>query len=302
MFSIREKWSQLVRYLDTGTGSGQHVKSSVDKAALSSSTSSYHKALPARLKLSFSKAADEKAIHRLFEPHIKADIDPEDSVWKRQELYFNDAIDKGHAAILTDDNGHVHGLCFGYATSLDGDMDKSPPEFVETGSVMTTIPGYSTAKVVVSAITLKHWWEAEPTESFSSAIKENNLASKISFEKMGWEKTKDPELSQKISDCCDQNTIPPENKPGVETESENWYVLGPEAIQTKAKILLDYMQSGVLLNKATGHEIELDLSALEDIGLSIPRLEAMAYDGITDKDQLAAITSSASRQRGIKPK
>lgn len=290
---IREQWNKLVRYLNNGSGNGQPEKSTLANEA----TKPYYQTIPASLKLHFSTAANKDAIHHLFTEDVKSIIDPRNNVFKRQEFYFNDAIDKGHAALLTSDQGDIFSMAFGYPSSLDGDHTKTPPDFVEVGTVISTFAGFNTAKVVISAITLKQWWEAEPTVSFASAIKHDNHASIISFQKMGWHAIHDEDLIEKINLSCNQNIIPPEKSEDEDSPEENWFVLGPDAIAAKAHTLLEHMSRGTLYNKYSNEQVDLDLSALEEIGLTRPRLEAIAYDGITDKEELLEIKTDQDRLR-----
>lgn len=290
-------WNKLVRVWDRLTPSKEPQSGPLPAKQNSDPGNPTHAAKPGWLKLEFTNASHAPGINALFNSDIKKQLDPDDSVVKRQEEHFMNAIEDGHAIVLRDDHNNVYTTSFAYYTSLDGDFDKSPPDFIEAGTALALIGGYQTALLVGAALGLKEWLETEPNIGFASAIKRNNIASVKTFTRMGWEKTDDPHLIKLIGESCDQNLVVDDTKSQTnDTDDDNpeeWYVLRDDFVATKARILLEFMDRGTLYNKRTGEEISLDLTELETAGLTRARLEAMAA-GETDKEVLKQISSSGS--------
>jgi hypothetical protein len=73
-------------------------------------------------------------------------------------------------------------------------------------------------------------------------------------------------------------------------DQKTWYKSNGAARRHQAEILLDFLKRGSLTNK-TGHAIILDLSALQETGLTMKRLEALA-NGVHTKKALRAVAPS----------
>ncbi|MDP7141834.1 MAG: hypothetical protein QF692_08400 [Alphaproteobacteria bacterium] len=234
------------------------------------------------LKLSFSKAAaDRVKLDDFFHPTNKSKIDPDDYVLIRKDTYFDPALDKA-TAYLEDEDEIAHAVALSYRMNPPQNPPKNGHDFSEIGTVLTDIKGFEIGALCIAACTLKEWWEAAPNRLFIANIKDDNTSSIRTFQKLGWDPLHDPKLAQEIGEACDQSLDDPsqafihKSQSTNPDDAETWYVMTPVSLCIQAQILIHFMDDGYLFNKRTGETIDLDLGALDDIGLTRPRLEYLA--------------------------
>lgn len=253
------------------------------------------KPVPGQLTLAFSQAADYQRIDTLFTPALKTKMDPKSYVKKRYEPVFRNAITNGQAAFLVDKKGAAHTLTIAYRLQAqnNGRNSTAPSrhDYTELGTSLARIQGYKSAQLVIAALALKEWWENPPVQDIVADIKYENIPSvKIYHNALGWKPEQDsPALDgffaasyATITDEFDQPCPPPDKE---ERSSITMHKVTPQAMAMMAQILLEYMKQGQLLNKHTKDTIKVDVSALDTIGLTKPRLQAIA-GGQTDKTRL----------------
>lgn len=235
--------------------------------------------LPSKLKLAFSKAADNSRISRVFDPAVKSKIDPKNYVVKRDKATFDSTIAGGRAAFLYDTaTGAVQTLSMAYHVH---DKTSGEHKHTEIGTSITTLAGFKSAQVIVAALTLREWWEHEPSGLIVTEILPDNAPSLgVYRDKMGWQLVSDEATRDELFTLCNE-IIAPEDQ----GRDALWLCCSASVLPKMAQILLDYLDSGALENKRSGDKIALDLSALEEIGLTRRNLRAIAR-GITDKSQL----------------
>lgn len=229
--------------------------------------------IPFSLKLEFSKAADKGRVDRLFAPAFKKKIDPENFVVKRDEASLSHTVTDGGAAFLSGAKGGVYTVTIAYPVSENGDdKNNKPPDYTEIGTTMARMGGYSSAKLVISALALKEWWEKPPQEMLIAEIDPDNAPSLHTFTALGWQTITDPQTEKRLFRLCNE-TIAPEDQGGATV----WFSGSHKtALMTMAKTVLSYMDQGGLVNKRTGHKVTVDFNALSDAGLTRRRLEAIA--------------------------
>ncbi len=240
--------------------------------------------LPCKLKLEFSKAADYDRVNRLFDPALKSRTDPKSYVVKRLDSAFRDAIDQGAAALLSDENDEIQTITIAYrAHESDAPAPQQPHDFTEIGSSMARMAGYNSARLIVAAIALSEWWRSPPAEVMVAEIKNDNKPSLTAYrDVLGWEKLDDCQQIIRINSATDK-TLADENDKGqgpvcsmYGTSAASWYMCTAQTLATQARVLLEFMNQGGLLNKNTGDYVPVDFSALHQAGLSRPRLEEIA--------------------------
>jgi hypothetical protein len=239
--------------------------------------------LPGFLKLEFSKAADTPRIKALFHPDTKRHADPDGHVAMREEKMFQDHIDHGRAAMLSSEDGFVDTLTIAWHLVVSKN-NQPVHKYTEAGSSISFIPGYSSAQVVVAAVTLRDWWKSPPKSMIVAEITEDNIASQKTYrDHLAWIQVRNKATLKEINDISYASV---ENYQ-YEGLPSHWFKIGKKTLQKQAGILLTLMDRGTLVHK-DGHAINLDLSALAAEGLTRARLEAMA-SGITSKKQLKRI-------------
>ena len=236
------------------------------------------KSLPSKLKLAFSKAADHRRISKLFTKEVKSKIDPDDFVVKREKQIFDKTINDGHAAFLySPDTGEVYTLTMAYHVNEKQGYHKH----TEIGTSLASLPGFKSAQIAVAALVLKEWWLSEPNGKIVTEILPENAPSlKLYRDNLNWRPIFNKKITEELHKLCNEN-IAPEDK-GRPTL---WFECDAGTLPIMAKILLDYIDQGRLNNKHTGQQIELDLEALQNIGLSRQRIEMIAK-GFTSKQAL----------------
>lgn len=234
---------------------------------------------PSKLKLAFSRAADGPRISKILDPAVKSKIDPNAFVIKRSKTAFNNAVANGRAAFLHDAaTGEVRTLSMAYHTH----DEKGQHKYTENGTSITSLAGYGSAPLVISALVLSQWWKSPPSGMIVAEILAHNKPSRSVYEgKLGWQPITDKAKADDVQKLTDM-TLPPSERGQVAP----WYSCPDSALPKLARVLLDYMDRGTLVNKHTGHSIDLDLSALEGTGLTRARLEMIAR-GIVSKTLLS---------------
>lgn len=245
--------------------------------------------LPGQLRLSFSIAADIPRIEALFDPAVKSTIDPQGQVAGRDRKLLHAHIAEGRAGILQDDQGHVHTLSMAWYLSAPDDRNFRP-RHTEIGSAMTRLPGFHSAAPVIAALALREWWSFTlPRGIMAGEVSNDNIPSQKLFrDTLGWKPMTDKRILKGLNDLSYAGVV----NYAHQADQKTWYQIDKPARQKLARILLDFMDRGTLVNKQ-GTTIKLDLSCLEHCGLTRPRLEALA-DGITSKKALRAIAPGAA--------
>ncbi|MCB9990598.1 MAG: hypothetical protein H6867_04350 [Rhodospirillales bacterium] len=245
------------------------------------------KPVPSKLKLAFSKAADNARISVMFDPAVKLKIDPKNYVVKREKAIFDHTISQGHAAFLYDTaRGDVHTLSMAY--QIEDKAANDPHKHTEIGTSITRLAGYKSAQLVIAALVLKEWWDCPPQAGLivTEILPDNGPSLKAYRDHLGWEPVKDEQTAKELHDLCNEN-IAAEDK-GRPTI---WFACTNAVLPKLAAILLQHMDSPALHNKYTGSSIDLDLSALDKIGLTRARLEAISK-GITDRSRIEKMQSA----------
>lgn len=265
---------------------------------------------PNSLKLEFSKASDRSRINDAVEPEKLGLIDPHGFVAKRLQDDFNAAVDNGSAAFLSDEHDDVRGLLFAYhyPEYQDDIPVLGTHEYTEFGTALSYMPGFGSAKLIMAALVLKEWWHNHPSEKIVNEIENINGPSITTYrDQLKWEAIDDHDEREKLFDICYKNVdedcgngigMPP---PDSKKPGKTFFGFTDQALQVHAQILLTYMDMGGIVNKKTGDLIPVDFSELDDIGLTRPRLEAMA-DGMNDRDVLRAIVPPNSGVQSKPPK
>ncbi len=235
--------------------------------------------IPSKLKLAFSKAADNGRLAKMFDPAIKSKVDPHNFVVKREKSVFDETVAKGRAAFLYDPaTGEAHTLTMSYHVN-----DKASGDHVysEIGTSITRIMGFKSAQIVIAALVLKEWWNSPPSDHIITEILPDNQPSLHLYrDSLGWTRVTDQDKVDEMHRLCNEY-IAPEDK-GRQTQ---WFYCGNSVLPKMAAILLEFLDSEKLSNKYTQQEIDLDLSELEKNGLTRARLEAIAK-GVTSKNML----------------
>jgi len=248
------------------------------------------------LKLEFSKAADYDRINALFDPAVKQQIDPHGFVVKRTEAAFRKAAADGSACILSDDADDIKTITIAYRTNVDPAAPAGHPhEYTEIGTGLSRLPGYNSAQLIMAALAIHEWWAAAPTKALINEIDNGNAPSVKTYrDTLKWEELKDQKETELLFAVTYRNVAqdlgagPGMPLPTAKRTNETYYFFTDAALAVHVRILLEFMKQGGLLNKKTGHAIPVDFSALDHVGLTQPRLDAMSK-GVIDRLKLAAI-------------
>jgi len=254
------------------------------------------KVMPITLKLEFSGVVDFDRISRMFELEVKGVIDPNNHVVKRLRSVFKKAVDMGSVAFLSDENGDLRIMAIAYHAYVEKDhVPDVQHDYTEFGTVISLIPGYKSSYPVIAALALREWINHPPSQKIAANIDPENIASvKVYEELLGWDIVKDKAQCASL-DTASWKTVLDEDDPTGQTcfkdvpeglESMGWFECNEKVLVGQARIVLDFMKQGGLVNKQTGHFIPVDFSVLEKEGLTRPLLEAIA-GGITSRDALA---------------
>ena len=241
--------------------------------------------LPKSLKLVFTDAARLSAINDMFNPAHKSKIDPHDYVVKRESGIFEKQIKGGHGSLLIDEKGAAFALTMAWHAAANDNKGKPYHRYTEMGTTLTSMAGFHSAQAVVAALVLHQWWNHNPKNKLVAEILEENGASQKLFRNtMQWSVIKRAATIQDINNRCNANVVEDNNggKP------HHWFECKKESLSAMARALLAVQDCGAL-NRKDGHKIAIDLSALNDVGLTRPRLEALAA-GVTGKRALRNIT------------
>lgn len=256
---------------------------------------------PKSLRLAFSKAADMPRIEKILDPGVKAAFDPDNHVAKRLNASFNKAVADGCTAMLVDEKDDVKTLTMAYHVHVD----KSPApdaahDHINFGTSLSLIPGYKSASVVIAALALREWLLHPPVQTISAGIVPENAPSlKTYVEGLGWAPEKDASAVKSIATATWRTLADPADssgntcleKPPADLENVGWYVCDDVALKKQARVLLDCLDRGGVASKK-GDVIPVDFSALDDIGLTRPCLEAIA-SGVTSRKALAKMARHA---------
>ncbi len=247
--------------------------------------------LPDSLTLAFSEASDHKRIMRLFDPVVKDKIDPYHFVVKRNKKVMDHTIDNKGCAFLSDDKGRVHTLTMAYPIYKDK-KNKTPQDlsdYTEIGSTLTRMGGYASGQLIVAALALKEWWERPPKNLIATEILGGNGPSIRTYSHyLQWEQIRNETLATDLHKLCNKIIADKDkDRPTI------WFHASSATVMaTQARILLEFMEQGGLLNKKTGHKIEVDFKALDQIGLTRKRLESVAR-GVTNRSVLKKMDTPA---------
>lgn len=239
--------------------------------------------IPLSLKLEFSKAADAERLDRLFAPSLKKKVDPHNFVVRRDGDVLAHTITNGGAAFLSGKKGAVYAVTISYPMREDKNSADNTADYKEVGTTMARMGGYSSAKLVISALALKEWWSQPPRNMIMAEIDPDNAPSLHAFTALGWQPINDKDTEDRLFRLCNE-TIAPEDQGNLTVWLNGSH---QTALTTMAKTVLAYMDQGGLVNKRTGHKVAVDFNALSDAGLTRKRLEAMASGNTKRKSLLA---------------
>lgn len=248
---------------------------------------------PKSLKLEFTKAADYDRVNFMFDKGLLKKIDPLGYVAKRLDADFRRAVNGGSTVILGDENDHVRTLVMNYQMHEDRTAPKTDPhDYTELGSVMAVIQGYKSAFLLAAAIGLKEWWAHPPQKKLVTEIKHSNLAPIAIYKALGWVPVTDTQEVDDLFYLCYENVADDQGNaisgpPMSEKSDIGFYQQIDSTLAAEAQVILEFINQGGLKNKH-GDFIPVDFSGLDDVGLTRPRLEAIAK-GETSKDKLLKI-------------
>ena len=237
--------------------------------------------LPQSLTLRFSTADDSTRINHALDPAVKTEFDPDEHAVKRLSTAFNAAVEAGCLALLCDETGEVKTLTIAYHVG----GTKDTPEHTNFGTSLSLIPGYKSARVVIAALALREWIKHRPSVCLAAGIVPDNAPSiKTYHHALGWKPMTDEALIAAVADAAWQ-TLPDPSDPSGETplthapealKTVGWYQCDEEAIARQAQVLLDFMEAGCLMCTQTGGHISIDMTALEQEGITRAKLGEMA--------------------------
>lgn len=235
--------------------------------------------IPRSLTLEFSKAADYARVDRIFDPKIKDKIDPNNFVVKRDDKVLREALSHGGGCFLAENTGNIFTMTIAYHIRKDKAAG-GKHDYTEIGTSLARVGGYNSAQLVIAALALKEWWENAPKNMIVTEILPNNVPSLKTSYALGWEQIKDKATVDELHKLCNE-IIAPEDK-GRQTI---WFGSGNSTLKKQAQTILKFIDQGGLINKKTGHKISVDFTALDKIGLSRGRVEAIAR-GVIARDWL----------------
>jgi hypothetical protein len=248
---------------------------------------------PGWLKLQFTRAADFNRVIHFLRPENKETFDPNDYVVERLHSYMSYAIGKGQGVYLEDSQRNIFGLAINY------NLHANALDFREIGTTCAPIQGYKTGALIVSALSLKSWWEDEnlhDKKTFTIAdIKKSNVGSLKLFQGLGWEIIENQFLARTINAGGEMSLPDDQKDPNIANYDYNtaphfWLEESEESIIAYAKLLLHYMDTGVLTSKRDTDQITIDLTALDEVGLTRDVLTEIA-SGNLDKTALKQLSS-----------
>lgn len=208
----------------------------------------------------------------MFAPSLKKKIDPQNFVVRRDGNILTDTITNGGAVFLSGKKGAVYAVTISYPMREDKGGEDTMPDYKEIGTTMVRMGGYSSAKLVISALALKEWWSRPPRNMIIAEIDPDNAPSLHTFAALGWQPINDKDTEDRLFRLCNE-TIAPEDQGNLTVWLDGSH---KTALMTMAGTVLAYMDQGGLVNKRTGHKVAVDFNALSDVGLTRGRLEAIA--------------------------
>lgn len=239
--------------------------------------------LPGKLTLEFSRAADKPRLMYMFNPAVKNVSDPNGFVAQREPAVIDHALARGGVLFLNDEHGEAQTVTATYHLHDKNQPRTQRHRYTEVGTTLARLPGFNSARLAITAMTLKEWWTAAPRERFIAEIDVANSGSLHTFfNGLKWKHVTDKNKTTALQSLCDEGLAPSERGLPVE-----WFTTTPAVLKNQARILLDFMDQGGLINKKTGTLIPVDFSALDHVGLTRKRLEAMAAGTLKRRDLLA---------------
>jgi hypothetical protein len=118
-------------------------------------------------------------------------------------------------------------------------------------------------------------------------IKNDNVAPQKIYKALGWEPVADGPLIDELIEAA-YKTCPEDAPEGEDRKKIGYYYCPDKAIAVQAGLVLKFMDAGGVVNPKTGDFIPVDFSELEDVGLTRPRLTAMA-NGLLDREHIKKI-------------
>jgi|GEM_PF-928271 len=249
------------------------------------------------LKLCFSNAVDRPRLDSFFDPANKNKIDPSEYVLVRETAFFDPALND-HTAFLEDQDGKIRTVTLAYHLNDPINPPKTGHDFTEIGTTLTDINGFQAGVLIIAACSMKEWWLSPPNRIFAAMVKDNNIPSQKTFQKLGWDKVNDDHLADEIGAAADQTlqnqaqTFVQKKQSTDPNDAQTWHIMTPYSLCMQAQILIHFMDAGELFNRKTGERIDIDLSCLDTIGLTRSRLEALA-NGQLNKNILENIDPNA---------
>lgn len=250
---------------------------------------------PTSLKLEFSKAADYNRVYQFFDPKLKDEIDTANYITTRIEDDLRKAINNGCATFLSNDKGDAMTLVIDYQIHMKDNPAKGERhDYTELATVMSRVDmrGFQSATLVVAATALKEWWAHPPKTALMTSIEHDNIPPQRMSKALSWSPVKDPAVIEDLLEAVYKSAVEDIPTEQEERDKIDFFICGDQAIMTQAKVLLHYMDLGKITNPKTGHAISLDLSALDRVGLTKLRLEAIA-NGNLSRDSLKKIKPPA---------
>jgi hypothetical protein len=253
-------------------------------------------ALPRIVKLEFSNAADFKRCSEIVDPDLMRKIDPSGYIAPRLTETFRRAVEDGCAAMMSDEAGNVLAISVNY--QVHNNPDAKPGDrhdYTELGTVLSRFPGFNAANPAACAIALKEWWQTPPATEYVTEIKHSNIPPIKMYKALGWVPVDENRADYEELMVAAYKTVPgPDGAghgappPKDQRSDIGFYSHTDKSAMSEAKILLDVMNQGGLLNKKDNIIVPVDFSCMDQIGLTRPRLEAIAK-GETRKAAILAI-------------
>jgi hypothetical protein len=241
---------------------------------------------PEKLKLEFSKASDYERVSEFFDPSLKDEIDVANYISNRGDTLRN-AITDGCASFLSDEQDRATVLVVDYQTRLKNlknmfNFFSNQHDYTELATVMSRVSmrGYQSATLVVSATALKEWWVHPPKKALMTSIERTNKPPQNIANALTWELVPKSDKLDEMFKAVYSTAEEPEPQ-GEARDEVLFFECGDKAIQKQAQTVLAFMKAGGVVNHKTKDVIPVDFSAFEEIGLTKPRLEAIASGNLS---------------------
>jgi hypothetical protein len=216
------------------------------------------------LKLIFATPADEGRILSVYNSG-------EEKIYRRKRSIFMKSLENGSIVFLEDEAWNIQSIAFAFHENAPGNHGNSQ-DYTEIGSVLSLLPGYSSAELLVSLLVLKEWRKTPPRQYMVATIDPDNGPSLRVFRNLLlWSKIYDPELCESLARaswnaCADQTDPSGERSIEVLTDkmlhSWDWYECPEEHLPFQAETALKFLDRRGLVHKRTGHFLPVDFSIL----------------------------------------